>query len=73
MEYTYIPTGIKRELVRIGVDYNWKGQIVAIVGGIMVVNIPHTHSLTAIEKFLSIHIPTSHLPHCSFYPIPISF
>ena len=25
MEYTYIPTGIKRELVRSGVDCNWKG------------------------------------------------
>ena len=25
MEYTYIPTGIKREMVRSGVDCNWKG------------------------------------------------
>ena len=25
MEYTYIPTGIKRELVRSGVDSDWKG------------------------------------------------
>ena len=25
MEYTYIPTGIKRELVSSGVDCNWKG------------------------------------------------
>ena len=25
MEYTYIPTGIKRELVRSGMDCNWKG------------------------------------------------
>ena len=25
MEYTYVPTGIKRELVRTGVDYDWKG------------------------------------------------
>ena len=25
MEYTFIPTGIKRELVRFGVDCNWKG------------------------------------------------
>ena len=24
MEYTYIPTGIKRELMRSGVDYDWK-------------------------------------------------
>ena len=24
MEYTYIPTGIKRELVRSGVDCDWK-------------------------------------------------
>ena len=26
MEYTYIPTGIKRELVRSGVDSDWKGK-----------------------------------------------
>ena len=25
MEYTYIQTGIKRELVRSGVDCDWKG------------------------------------------------
>ena len=25
MEYTYIPTGIKWELMRSDVDYNWKG------------------------------------------------
>ena len=25
MEYTYIPTEMKRELVRSGVDCNWKG------------------------------------------------
>ena len=25
MEYTYIPTGIKGELVRSGVDFDWKG------------------------------------------------
>jgi hypothetical protein len=25
MEYMYNPTGIKRELVRSGVDYDWKG------------------------------------------------
>ena len=25
MEYTYIPTGIKRELVKSGVDCDWKG------------------------------------------------
>ena len=25
MEYTYIPTGIKRELVRSGMDCDWKG------------------------------------------------
>ena len=25
MEYTYIPTGIKRKLVRSGVDCDWKG------------------------------------------------
>ena len=26
MEYTYIPTGIKREMVRAGVDWHWKGK-----------------------------------------------
>ena len=26
MEYTYIPTEIKRELVRSGVDCDWKGK-----------------------------------------------
>ena len=26
MEYTYIPTGIKGEMVRSGVDYHWKGK-----------------------------------------------
>ena len=25
MEYTYIPTGIKRQVVRSGVDCDWKG------------------------------------------------
>ena len=25
MEYMYFPTGIKREIVRSGVDCNWKG------------------------------------------------
>ena len=25
MEYTYIPTGIERELVRFGMDCDWKG------------------------------------------------
>ena len=25
MEYTYVPTGIKREMVRFGVDCHWKG------------------------------------------------
>ena len=33
MKYMCIPTGIKRELVRFGVDYNWKGSVVRIVGG----------------------------------------
>ena len=28
IEYTYIPTGIKREIVRSGVDCHWKGQVV---------------------------------------------
>ena len=32
MEYTYIPTGIKREMVRSGVDWHWKGQVVGTVG-----------------------------------------
>ena len=32
MKYTYIPTRIKRKLVRFGMDYYWKGQIVEIVG-----------------------------------------
>ena len=32
MEYTYIPTGIKRETVRSGVDCHWKGQVVRTVG-----------------------------------------
>ena len=32
MDYTYIPTGIERELERFGMDFNWKGQVVRIVG-----------------------------------------
>ena len=32
MEYTYIPTGIKREMVRSCVDCHWKGQVVGTVG-----------------------------------------
>ena len=32
MEYPYIPTGINREMVRSGVDCQWKGQVVATVG-----------------------------------------
>jgi hypothetical protein len=32
MEYTYIPTGIKREMVRSGVDYHWKGQVIRTIG-----------------------------------------
>jgi hypothetical protein len=31
MEYTYVPTGIKRELVRSGVDSDWNGQVVGTV------------------------------------------
>ena len=31
MEYTYIPTGIKRELMRSGVDCNWKGYYLLII------------------------------------------
>ena len=32
MEYMYISTGIKREMVRSGVDCHWKGQVVGTVG-----------------------------------------
>ena len=32
MEYMYIPTRIKGEMVRSGVDSHWKGQVVATVG-----------------------------------------
>jgi hypothetical protein len=32
MEYMYIPTGIKRELVRSGVDCYWKRQVIGTVG-----------------------------------------
>ena len=32
MEYTYIPTGIKREMVRSGADCHRKGQVVGTVG-----------------------------------------
>ena len=32
MEYTYIPTGIKSEMVRSGVDCCLKGQVVGTVG-----------------------------------------
>ena len=28
MEYTYIPTAIKKEMVRSCVDCHWKGQVV---------------------------------------------
>ena len=31
MEYPYIPTGIKGEIVRSGVDSHWKGQVVGHV------------------------------------------
>ena len=33
MKFTYIPTGIKRELVRFGVDCDQKGYIVGNIGG----------------------------------------
>ena len=33
MEYTYIPAGFKRELVRFGVDCDRKGLTVGVVGG----------------------------------------
>ena len=32
MEYPHIPTGIKGEMVRSGVDCHWKGQVVGTVG-----------------------------------------
>ena len=32
MEYPYIPTGIKGEIVRSGVDCHWKVQVVGTVG-----------------------------------------
>ena len=32
MEYPYIPTGIKGEMVRSGVDCHWKGRVVRTVG-----------------------------------------
>ena len=32
MEYPYIPTGIKGEMVRSGVDCHWKGQVIGTVG-----------------------------------------
>ena len=32
MEYTYIPTGIKRELVRFGMDCDREGYVVRFVG-----------------------------------------
>ena len=32
MEYMYIPTGIKGEMVRSGVDCHWKGQVIGTVG-----------------------------------------
>ena len=32
MEYVYIPTGIKGEMMRSGVDCHWKGQVVGTVG-----------------------------------------
>ena len=35
-EYMYIPTAIKREMVRSGVDCHWKGQVVETVGRIPV-------------------------------------
>ena len=31
MEYMYIPTGIKGEMVRSGVDCHWKGQVVGTI------------------------------------------
>ena len=33
MKYTCIPTGIKMEVVKFGVDCDRKGQIIRIVGG----------------------------------------
>jgi hypothetical protein len=33
MEHAHIPTGIIRELVRFGMDSNWKGEVVGTVRG----------------------------------------
>ena len=50
MEYTYIPTGIKGEMVRSGVDCHWKGQVIRTVGRRPVVIHGQTiSSLTHIE------------------------
>ena len=55
MEYTYIPTGIKGEMVRSGVDCHWKGQVLGTVGrrpvtihssGETIFNFTHIESIT---------------------------
>ena len=53
MEYTYIPSGIKRELVGSGVNCNQKGYIVRIGGmvtihssGETIFNFTHIESIT---------------------------
>ena len=39
MEYTYIPAGVKREMVRSSVDCHWKGQVIGTVGrGLMAIH-----------------------------------
>ena len=61
MEYTYIPLGIKKEMVRSGVDCHWKGQVVGTVGrrpmpihssGKIISSLPHIEGITlgAVEE-----------------------
>ena len=49
MEYTYIPTGIKREMVRSGVDCHWKRQVIGTVGR-RPVAIDYTYIPTGIKR-----------------------
>ena len=37
MEYGYISTGVKTELLRFGMDCDWKEQVVIVGGGPMVI------------------------------------
>ena len=51
IEYSYIPTGVKREFVRFGMDCNRKGYIVGTVGGgpVAIHSSKQTFNLTHIE------------------------